>query len=84
MKIEDHIPINIHEVVSLALLGIDESLDLKTLINRSLKYLISLVKVVGLNSLEGLLVLGPWELSLHAGLRVVVWVLKSQEVYKRV
>jgi hypothetical protein len=44
-------------------------------------YLVDLIKVVGLNSLESFLVVGAWELRIHSRLRVVVGVLESQEVY---
>ena len=44
-------------------------------------YLVDLIKVVGLNSLESFLVVGAWELGIHSRLRVVVGVLESQEVY---
>ena len=44
-------------------------------------YLVDLIKVVGLNSLESFLVVGAWELRIYSRLRVVVGVLESQEVY---
>lgn len=50
VKIEDNIAIDVNKVVSLALLGIDEAVDLQTL-----------VQVIGLAALNCSLVLWPWE-----------------------
>jgi hypothetical protein len=45
-------------------------------------YLVNLIMVVGLSSLESFLKLGAWRLLIHSRLRIVVGVLESQEVYK--
>ena len=66
MKIENNISVNIDEEVALALLGIDEALNL-----------IALVKVVRLSTFESLLVLGAWESRLNLRLVVLVRVLEA-------
>lgn len=82
VEIKYYIAINIHEVVALALLGINKPLDLlKVCVNAKATYLVNLIKVVGLNIFESFLVVGPWELRILGRLSVVVGVLESQEVY---
>lgn len=44
-------------------------------------YLVSLIKVVRLNSLDSFLVLGAWVLGPHSWLGVIIGVLESQKVY---
>ncbi len=69
VQIENDITININKEISLALLGIDESL-----------YLIGLVKIVRLNRVDHFLMFGAGVSSGNLGLRVLSGVLESQEV----
>jgi len=69
VEIEHHIAVDINKEVTLALLGVDEAVNLETL-----------VQVVGLAAFKGFLVLGAGEGGLNLGLLVLIGILEAEEL----
>lgn len=72
VEVEDNIAINVNKEVALALLGVDEAVNLQTL-----------VQVVGLAALKRGLVLWPGEGCLNLGLLIFIGVLEAEELLRR-
>ena len=83
MEIKNNIAININKEVTLALLSINESMNLKHIIFHLKVYLISLIQVVRLSLIQDLRMLGAWVSRSNLRLRVLNWVLESEETYRK-